>query len=160
MGLVDKYSWVDMGSSFLPSDLNAAYLLAQLEAADTINDARLRCWNLYREGLQQLEDAGIVQLPFIPNECKHNAHMFYVMAKNLEERTALISHLKENGVQAVFHYVPLHSAAAGTKFGRFHGKDRFTTDTFNRLLRLPMYYGLTDSDVEYVCLKIREFYER
>lgn len=159
-GLVDKYSWVDMGSSFLPSDLNAAYLLAQLEAADTINDARLRCWNLYREGLQQLEDAGIVQLPFIPNECKHNAHMFYVMAKNLEERTALISHLKENGVQAVFHYVPLHSAAAGTKFGRFHGEDRFTTDTFNRLLRLPMYYGLTDSDVEYVCLKIREFYER
>ena len=86
--------------------------------------------------------------------------MFYVMAENLEERTALISHLKENGVQAVFHYVPLHSAAAGTKFGRFHGKDRFTTDTFNRLLRLPMYYGLTDSDVEYVCLKIREFYER
>lgn len=159
-GLVDKYSWVDMGSSFLPSDLNAAYLLAQLEAADTINDARLRCWNLYREGLQQLEDAGIVQLPFIPNECKHNAHMFYVMAENLEERTALISHLKGNGVQAVFHYVPLHSAAAGTKFGRFHGKDRFTTDTFNRLLRLPMYYGLTDSDVEYVCLKIREFYER
>ena len=159
-GLVDKYSWVDIGSSFLPSDLNAAYLLAQLEAADTINDARLRCWNLYREGLQQLEDAGIVQLPFIPNECKHNAHMFYVMAKNLEERTALISHLKENGVQAVFHYVPLHSAAAGTKFGRFHGEDRFTTDTFNRLLRLPMYYGLTDSDVEYVCLKIREFYER
>lgn len=159
-GLVDKYSWVDMGSSFLPSDLNAAYLLAQLEAADTINDARLRCWNLYREGLQQLEDAGIVQLPFIPNECKHNAHMFYVMANNMEERTALISHLKENGVQAVFHYVPLHSAAAGTKFGRFHGEDRFTTDTFNRLLRLPMYYGLTDSDVEYVCLKIREFYER
>lgn len=159
-GLVDKYSWVDMGSSFLPSDLNAAYLLAQLEAADTINDARLKCWNLYREGLHMLEDAGIVELPVIPNECKHNAHMFYVMAKDLEERTALISHLKENGVQAVFHYVPLHSAAAGIKFGRFHGEDRYTTDTFNRLLRLPMYYGLTDSDVEYVCLKIREFYEK
>lgn len=157
-GQVDKYSWVSMGSSYLPSDMNAAYLYAQLEEADKINDNRLRSWEMYRERLQCLEDEGKVQLPVIPQECKHNAHMFYIVTDSLEERTKLIKHLKENGVLAVFHYVPLHSAKAGLKYGRFHGEDKYTTSIANSLLRLPMYYGLEEAEIEKVCELIKGFY--
>ena len=158
-GQVDKYTWVEMGSSYLPSDMNAAYLWAQLEMADEINNDRLASWNRYYETLSDLAADGRITLPVIPEECAHNAHMFYIKVKDMEERTALISHLKESGVNAVFHYVPLHSSPAGKKFGRMHGEDRHTTDTYERLLRLPMYYGLTPDDVDYVCDKIREFYK-
>ena len=157
-GQIDKYTWVDMGSSYLPSEMNAAYLLAQLEEADMINDNRMASWNAYYELLSPLADAGRIQLPVIPPECKHNAHMFYIKVKDIEERTALASFLKENGILAVFHYVPLHSAPAGSKFGRFHGEDRYTTDTFERLLRLPMFYGLKPEEVEYITDKVKEFY--
>ncbi len=157
-GAIDKYTWVDMGSSYLPSEMNAAYLLAQLEEADMINENRLASWNAYYELLSPLAEAGRIVLPVIPEECAHNAHMFYIKTKDIEERTALASFLKENGILAVFHYVPLHSAPAGKRFGRFCGEDRYTTDTFERLLRLPMYYGLKPDEVEYVADKIKEFY--
>lgn len=158
-GAVDKYTWVDMGSSYLPSEMNAAYLLAQLEEADMINDNRLASWDAYYELLSPLAESGRIDLPVIPEECAHNAHMFYIKTKDIEERTALASFLKENGILAVFHYVPLHSAPAGKKFGRFCGEDRYTTNTFERLLRLPMYYGLKPSEVEYIAEKIKEFYK-
>jgi len=157
-GVIDKYTWVDMGSSYLPSEMNAAYLWAQLEVADEINNNRLASWNAYYEQLKPLADAGRIELPVIPEECKHNAHMFYIKTKDIEERSALASYLKENGILAVFHYVPLHSAPAGSKFGRFHGEDRYTTNTFERLLRLPMYYDLGLDNVEMICDRIREFY--
>lgn len=158
-GAVDKYTWVDMGSSYLPSEMNAAYLYAQLEKADEINENRLASWNAYYEMLSPLADAGHIELPVIPKECKHNAHMFYIKTGDIEERTALAAHLKENGILAVFHYVPLHSAPAGPKFGRFHGEDVHTTNTFERLLRLPMYYGLKLDEVVQVCNAIHEFYK-
>lgn len=145
-GQVDKYTWVDYGSSYLPSDLNAAFLFAQLEHANQINDDRLRTWNGYREGLADLEDEGLIDLPIIPEGCVHNAHMFYVKLADLAQRTAFISFLRERGVQSSFHYVPLHSAPAGQKYGVFSGVDEFTTAESDRLTRLPMYYGLTESD--------------
>ena len=157
-GVVDKYTWVDMGSSYLPSEMNAAYLLAQLEEADMINENRLASWNAYYELLSPLADSGRIELPVIPEGCEHNAHMFYIKTNDIDERTELASFLKENGILAVFHYVQLHSAPAGKKFGRFHGEDRYTTNTFERLLRLPMYYGLKPEEVEYVAGKVREFY--
>ncbi len=157
-GQVDKYTWVNEGSSYLPSELNAAYLYPQLEEADKINNDRLKSWNRYYELLKPLAEKGAVELPFIPAHCKHNAHMFYIKAKDLEERTRLIAHLKEQGITAVFHYVPLHSSPAGKEFGRFNGEDKYTTKESERLLRLPMYYGLKDSDIEYVCEKIYEFW--
>lgn len=159
-GQIDKYTWVDLGSSYLPSELNAAYLYAQLEQADAINQNRLAIWNLYYERLQQLGEAGYIDLPQIPETCTHNAHMFYIKTKDLEERSALIEHLKRNEIAAVFHYIPLHSAPAGLKFGQFHGKDRYTTRESERLLRLPMYYGLSNENVEYITGKIIAFYER
>lgn len=158
-GVVDKYTWVDMGSSYLPSEMNAAYLLAQLENADAINEDRMASWNAYYELLSPLAEAGRIELPVIPPECKHNAHMFYIKTADIEERTALAAHLRESDILAVFHYVPLHSAPAGTKFGRFHGEDKYTTNTFERLLRLPMFYGLGGDNVEYICDKIKEFYK-
>lgn len=157
-GQVDKYSWVSIGSSYLPSEINAAYLWPQLESADEINRDRLRSWNAYYEQLRPLQESGDLQLPVIPEHCAHNAHMFYVKTADLEERSRLISYLKEKGVSAVFHYVPLHSAAGGRIYGRFHGEDRYTTKESERLLRLPMYYGLTDDDVSYVTEQIRSFY--
>lgn len=159
-GVVDKYTWVDMGSSYLPSEMNAAYLLAELEEADMINDNRLASWNAYYEMLSPLAKEGRIELPVIPEECSHNAHMFYIKTADIEERTALASFLKENGIYAVFHYVPLHSAPAGSRFGRFHGEDKYTTNTFERLLRLPMYYGLKPEEVEYIADKIKEFYSK
>ncbi len=158
-GQVDKYSWVSIGSSYLPSDINAAFLLPQLEDADKINDSRLSCWNRYYEDLLPLQEKGFIQLPVIPEGCIHNAHMFYVKSADLEERTRLISYLKENGVSAVFHYVPLHSSEAGKKFGTFHGEDRYTTAESNRLLRLPMYYGLEIDEVDHICELISDFYK-
>ena len=158
-GQIDKYTWVNYGSSYLPSDMNAAYLWAQLQEADKINDDRLASWQKYYDGFVELEREGCVQRPIIPAECKHNAHMFYLKAKDLEERTRLISFLKENGVMAVFHYIPLHSAPAGQKFGRFHGEDKYTTAEANRLLRLPMYYGLTDEDIQKVIETVIKFYK-
>lgn len=157
-GQIDKYTWQNFGSSYLPSDMNAAYLWAQLELADEINDARLHVWNRYYEGLKELAEAGKIELPVIPEGCVHNAHMFYIKAKDLEERTALISFLKANEILSVFHYIPLHSAPAGQKFGRFHGEDVYTTKESERLCRLPMYYRLTDEQVDYIISKIKEFY--
>ena len=157
-GQIDKYTWVNYGSSYLPSDMNAAYLYAQLEMADEINNARLHIWNRYYEGLKELAEAGKLELPVVPEDCVHNAHMFYIKAKDLEERTALISYLKENGILAVFHYIPLHSAPAGLKYGRFHGEDIYTTKESERLCRLPLYYGLTEEQVDYIISKVKAFF--
>lgn len=157
-GQVDKYTWVHYGSSYLPSDMNAAYLYAQLEIADEINEARIRIWNRYYENLMPLAEAGKIELPVVPEGCVHNAHMFYIKAEDLEERTALLDDLKKNDVYAVFHYVPLHTALAGTKFGRFCGEDRYTTKESERLVRLPMYYGLSQEQVDYICGRVAAFY--
>lgn len=157
-GQVDKYTWRDMGSSYLPSELNAAYLYAQLENAELINEDRLASWNLYYELLKDLEKEGYIELPFVPKECCHNAHMFYIKAKDMEERTRLIDYLKEHEIGSVFHYIPLHSSPAGAKYGRFHGEDVYTTRESERLLRLPMYYKLAKSDVEYICNTVKAFY--
>ena len=158
-GQIDKYTWVDCGSSYLPSELNAAYLYAQLEEAEVINNARLACWNKYYEKLLPLERKGYIALPFIPEYCTHNAHMFYIKAADIEERSALISHLKSRGILSVFHYIPLHTSPAGIKYGSFHGEDRFTTRESERLLRLPLYYGLTAEQVDFICDAVKEFYE-
>ncbi len=158
-GQIDKYTWVDFGSSYLPSDINAAYLWAQLQCAEEINNDRLNSWNQYYEQLKPLADAGKIELPFIPEHCAHNAHMFYIKAKDLEERTRLISFLKENEIGAAFHYIPLHTAPAGQKFGRFVGEDKYTTKESERLLRLPMYYGLESNQIKYITEKVTEFYK-
>ena len=157
-GQIDKYTWVDYGSSYLPSDLNAAYLLPQLEDADKINEDRLHSWDRYYKGLEPLQKAGKIELPVIPEGCVHNSHMFYIKCADLEERTALIAFLKERGITSSFHYIPLHSAPAGQRFGYFGGEDVYTTKESNRLTRLPMYYGLTDEDGEAVIAAIYEFY--
>lgn len=158
-GQVDKYSWVSMGSSFLPSDLNAAYLYAQLETADKMNEDRLNSWNTYYEQLRPLQEAGLVELPYVPEECRHNGHMFYMVTESIEQRSALIKHLGNNDIQAVFHYVPLHSAKAGLKYGRFHGSDEVTNRIGDCLVRLPMYYGIGQDNLDYICEKVREFYK-
>lgn len=157
-GQIDKYTWVDYGSSFLPSELNAAYLMAQLDRADAINHARLARWEQYYRLLSPLAAEGRIELPVIPKDCVHNAHMFYIKTRDLEERQALIQALREQGILAVFHYIPLHSSPAGRKFGRFHGEDRYTTRESERLLRLPMYYSLTEENVNDVVSVIEEFY--
>lgn len=157
-GQVDKYTWQDFGSSYLPADINAAYLWAQLEVADRINEDRLASWRAYDEALRPLAERGFIELPTIPEGCVHNAHMYWVKASDLEERTALIAHLRESGILAVFHYIPLHSAPAGQRFGRFHGKDEYTTRESERLLRLPLYYGLPYTDLESIVTSVYEFY--
>ena len=149
-GQVDKYTWVDYGSSYLPSDMNAAYLWAQLQEADRINDNRLSIWNTYSEAFAPLAASGRIEVPTVPEECVHNAHMYYLKLRDLADRTAFIQYLKDKGIIAVFHYVPLHSAPAGLKFGRFHGEDRYTTSESDRLVRLPLYYGMTPEDQQYV----------
>jgi len=159
-GQVDKYTWVDKGSSYLPSELNAAYLCGQLENANLIYNDRMNSWNKYKELLQELADKNIIELQYIPEDCKHNAHMFYIKCKDLDERTKLVNFLKENEINAVFHYIPLHSAEAGLKFGRFNGEERYTTKESERLLRLPLYYGLKEEDIKFVVSKIKEFYEK
>ena len=157
-GQIDKYTWVDYGSSYLPSELNAAYLYAQLKNADKINENRLNSWNLYYDLLKPLADEGFIELPHIPEGCEHNAHMFYIKAKDLEERTKLIKFMKDNEISLAFHYIPLHSAPAGLKFGRFHGEDVYTTKESDRLVRLPMYYGLSTEEIQYVVKYIKKFY--
>ena len=159
-GQVDKYNWVDIGDSFLPSELNAAYLYAQLEKADEINADRLNSWEEYNKAFKPLEEKGLVSLPVIPEDCVHNAHMYYLKCRSLDERTDFINFLKERGVMAVFHYVPLHSAPAGLKFGRFHGEDKYTTADSDRLVRLPMYYGLSEEDRNTVIEVVKEFYSK
>ena len=158
-GQIDKYTWVDVGSSYLPSELNAAYLWAQLERAREIFDDRMKSWNKYHDALSELENAGRIELPTIPADCEHNAHMFYFKTRNLEERTNLIQYLKDNDIWAVFHYVPLHSAPAGRKYGRFHGEDIYTTAESERLVRLPLYYRLSDRDQSYIIDRVREFFK-
>ncbi|MBQ7920122.1 MAG: dTDP-4-amino-4,6-dideoxygalactose transaminase [Lachnospiraceae bacterium] len=158
-GQIDKYTWVNYGSSYLPSDMNAAYLYAQLEMAEEINDHRLALWNRYYELLKPLADKGCIELPYIPEGCVHNAHMFYIKTADIEERTAFISFMKEKGIMSVFHYIPLHTAPAGKKFGRFHGQDLFTTKESERLTRLPMSYKLTLDEVDYICEQVKAFYE-
>ena len=155
---IDKYTWVEKGSSYLPSEMNAAYLYAQLELAEEITADRMATWNRYNDAFKELADAGKVELPYIPEGCTHNAHMFYLKCKDLEERTALISYLKENDILAVFHYVPLHTAPAGLKYGRFHGEDKYTTKESERLVRLPLYYGLEPEKADYIIAKVKEFY--
>ncbi len=157
-GQIDKYTWQDYGSSYLPSDINAAYLLAQLEQANHINDNRLASWNAYHKAFAPLKERGLVELPYIPEDCVHNAHMYWLKARDLKERTELIAHLKKRDAQATFHYIPLHSAPAGKKFGHFAGKDEYTTKESNRLLRLPMYYGLASEDLNTVVDAVYEFY--
>ena len=149
-GQVDKYTWVDFGDSYLPSDMNAAYLWAQLELADEINEDRLATWNKYYEVFKPLQEAGRIALPTVPDECVHNAHMFYIKCRDLEDRTRFISHMKNKDIQCVFHYIPLHSAPAGIKFGRFHGKEQYTTPESERLVRLPIYYHIEHQEAETV----------
>ncbi|WP_407425897.1 dTDP-4-amino-4,6-dideoxygalactose transaminase [Treponema sp.] len=158
-GQVDKYTWRDYGSSYLPSDMNAAYLWAQLEMADEIQNCRMNIWNRYKNEFQYLEDAEKLRLPVIPADCTHNAHMFYIITKSLEERTAFIKFMREKDILAVFHYIPLHSAPAGLKYGRFDGDDEITTPYSERLVRLPLYYKLTDEDLQTVINAVKDFYE-
>lgn len=155
-GEIDKYTWVDYGSSYLPSELNAAYLLPQLEMAEEINEARMKVWNRYYEAFKDLRDK--IELPVVPEDCVHNAHMFYIKCKDLEERTKFISYMKENGIGCVFHYIPLHSSPAGVRFGRFFEEDVFTTKESERLVRLPMWYGLTEEDQMKVIEAVKEFF--
>ena len=158
-GEIDKYTWVDYGSSYLPSELNCAYLYPQLKDAEMINNDRLTSWNYYKDGLKELEKDGCITLQYVPEYSEHNAHMFYIKAKNLEERTMLIEYLKSKGIQAVFHYIPLHTSPAGMRFGRFFGEDKYTTSESEKLVRLPMYYGLTRKEQDEVINAIKEFYK-
>ncbi|HPS31024.1 MAG TPA: dTDP-4-amino-4,6-dideoxygalactose transaminase [bacterium] len=158
-GQVDKYTWVDIGSSFLPTEFSCAYLFRQLEKWEEINKNRLQTWDTYYKQFKELEKKEFVQLPYIPEHCIHNSHMFYMKVKNLEVRTSLIEYLKENGIQAVFHYIPLHSAPAGKKYGRFSGEDRYTTKESEKLLRLPIYYGMSRNDQEKVIDTVYSFFK-
>ena len=157
-GQVDKYTWVDFGDSYLPSEINAAYLWAQLEKADEINDNRMETWNFYNEALKPLKEKGLIELPTIPEYAEHNAHMYYIKLKDLDERTNFLQFMRDREIGCVFHYVPLHSAPAGRKFGRFHGEDTYTTVESDRLVRLPMYYGITDEDKKTVINSIKEYF--
>ena len=157
-GQIDKYTWINMGSSFLPSELNAAYLMAQLDHAEEINENRRRSWSRYHQAFESLAASERIELPCIPPECRHNAHMYYIKVRDLEERTRLIAYLNEHDIGAVFHYVPLHSSPAGKRFGRFVGADRYTTRESERLLRLPMYYRLPEDSINRVVETIYAFY--
>ncbi|MDY5700278.1 MAG: dTDP-4-amino-4,6-dideoxygalactose transaminase [Lachnospiraceae bacterium] len=157
-GQIDKYTWMSYGSSYLPSEMNAAYLWAQLEVAEEINNRRLDCWRRYYDNLRLLQEEDLIELPIIPQGCTHNAHMFYIKTKDIEERTAFIDYMKGKGIWSVFHYIPLHSAPAGLKYGRFHGEDVYTTKESERLVRLPMYYKLAQDEVDYICDQVKTFY--
>lgn len=157
-GQVDKYTWVDIGDSYLPSELNAAYLWAQLQRADEINENRLATWQTYYDAFKPLADEKLFEIPTVPAECRHNGHMFYLKLKNLDERTKFIQHMRDNGIGCVFHYVPLHSAPAGKKYCRFHGEDKFTTRESERLVRLPMYYGISKEDLSHVIETVKKIY--
>lgn len=158
-GTVDKYMWVDVGSSYFPSDLNCAYLYSQLEGAEEITQWRMNAWNHYNNEFQGLKEQSNLDLPYIPDDRKHNAHMYYIKCADIEERSKLIQYLKDNDIMAVFHYIPLHSAPAGKKYTRFNGDDVYTTKESERLLRLPLYYGIKEEEVQKVCDTIKAFYE-
>ena len=158
-GQIDKYTWVDAGSSYLPSELNAAYLWGQMEKADDIYKDRMKSWNLYYTMLEDLEKQEKLERPVIPKDCVHNAHMFYIKVRDLEERTRLINYLKEKDINAVFHYIPLHTSPAGKKFGVFYGEDKYTTKESERLIRLPLWYGLKESDVAYIAETVHDFWK-
>lgn len=157
-GQVDKYTWVDIGSSYLPSELQAAFLWGQIENPEIINNNRLESWKKYQQALKPLEKSGLIELPKVPEDCIHNAHMFYLKVKNIHQRTSLIEFLKDHDIMAVFHYVPLHSAPAGKEHGRFSGDNKFTTTESERLLRLPLWYGLDDNTIEIITQKIWLFF--
>ncbi|PLR20735.1 MULTISPECIES: dTDP-4-amino-4,6-dideoxygalactose transaminase [Pantoea] len=157
-GQVDKYTWRDIGSSYLMADLQAAYLWAQLEAAEQINQQRLRLWQRYYDALQPLAAAGRIELPVVPKNCRHNAHMFYIKLRDSDDRQALINWMKEAEILTVFHYIPLHSSPAGERFGRFHGDDAFTTRESERLLRLPLFYNLSDNNQRTVISSLLSFF--
>lgn len=159
-GMIDKYSWVDVGSSYLPSDIQAAYLWGQLQNVDAILNFRMSLWQKYQDNLKNLESENKIDLPHIPDYCTHNAHMFYIKTKNIRERSELINYLNKHNVMSVFHYVPLHSSSAGKKYGEFIGIDQYTTKESERLLRLPMYFGLSIEDVNKICNLISEFYQK
>jgi len=159
-GMVDKYTWVDIGSSYLMNDVSATYLWGQLEAAEEINEFRLSVWNRYYNGLLELKKEGFIELPTIPKHCRHNGHIFYIKVKNLNIRTKLLNFLKEQGIWAVFHYVPLHSSPAGQRYGRFHGVDKFTTKESERLIRLPLFFNIKDEEIDYVIESIYRFFKR
>ena len=158
-GEIDKYTWVDFGDSYLPSELNAAYLWPQLLIADDINSTRVKSWNYYKTALYSLAKDGIIELPFVPNNCVHNGHMFYLKCKNLQQRSDFISFMKSKDISTVFHYIPLHSAPAGLKYGRFSGKDIYTTKESERLVRLPMYYRLEEKTQKYICDTIYDYFK-
>jgi dTDP-4-amino-4,6-dideoxygalactose transaminase len=159
-GMVDKYTWVDIGSNYLMNDVSAAYLWGQLEVAEEINEFRLRAWNRYYNGLLELEREGFIKLPTVPKHCRHNGHIFYIKVENLRIRTELLSFLKEQGIQAAFHYVPLHSSPAGQRYGRFQGVDKFTTKESERLIRLPLFFNIKDEEIDYVIESIYRFFRR
>lgn len=157
-GQVDKYTWVAAGSSYLPSDLNAAYLYAQLEVAQQVFDDRMNSWNKYNEAFKYLKDKGVIETPFVPEECEHNAHMYYIKLDNIEERTKFINYMKENDILTVFHYIPLHSALAGREYGVFAGEDKYTTKESERIVRLPLYYNMGET-VDEVISKVYKYFE-
>jgi len=157
-GQVDKYTWRDIGSSYLMADLQAAYLWAQLEAAQTINQQRLRLWQRYYDALQPLAAQGRIALPAVPDSCRHNAHMFYLKLRDSDDRDALIRWMKEAEILTVFHYIPLHTSPAGERFGRFHGEDRVTTRDSERLLRLPLFYNLSDNNQRTVISSLLSYF--
>lgn len=159
-GMVDKYSWVDIGSSYLMNDVSASYLWGQLEEADKINKDRIRSWNTYYNELENFKKKGLIELPSIPNECIHNAHLFFIKVKDLNQRAEMLDYLMQNKINAVFHYVPLHSAPAGLKFGRFYGEDRYTTLESERLIRLPMYYGLKQESLDKIIKIINIYFDK
>lgn len=157
-GMVDKYTWVDIGDSYVPSEINAAFLMPQLKKAESIFEDRLASWNLYFELLKPLEDCRRIQLPIIPKACKHNAHIFYIKTADLESRNRLMVFLKVRGIGSAFHYLPLHKSPAGMRYGRFAGEDCFTTRESERLLRLPIYYGMRKETIRYIVKMVYEFY--
>jgi len=159
-GMVDKYTWVDIGSSYLMNDVSAAYLWGQLEVAEEINEFRLRAWNRYYNGLLELEKEGFIELPTVPKHCRHNGHIFYIKVESLRIRTELLNFLKEQGIWAVFHYVPLHSSPAGQRYSRFHGVDKFTTKESERLIRLPLFFNIKDEEIDYIIESIYRFFRR
>ena len=158
LGKVDKYSWIEIGSSYLPSDMNAAYLYAQLQLAEEINNNRLKSWNRYYDAFRDMAEKGLIELPYVPAECVHNAHMFYIKCKDFEERQGLIDYLKSNDILPASHYIPLHSSKAGLRFSEFRGEDKYTTKESERLLRLPLYYNLKEEDLDEVVMRVKEYY--
>ncbi len=159
LGAVDKYTWVNKGSSYLPSEFSAAFLYAQLSDAECINSDRIAHYNRYYSGLKDLESKGYITLPYVPRECTHNAHMFYIKLKNLKQRCEFIEYMKERDISCAFHYVPLHSSPFGRKCSVFHGEDKYTSKTSETLVRLPMYRDLTVENIDYILENIHSFFK-